>query len=133
MRRWQQANPERVREVRRRNNARPERKARTRDAYLKRTYGITQVDYDRMLEAQGGGCAICGRRPRPDISLHVDHDHHTSQIRGLTCFLCNNALGDMEEDSRRFARAADYLDQHDPEVQRLAELTRARLYALVGR
>jgi len=133
VRRWQQANADRVNEVHRRNNARPERKAANRTGYLRRTYGITQAEYDAMLEAQGGGCAICGRPPRPDISLHVDHDHKTGEIRGLTCFPCNNSLGLMQEEPERFAKAADYLDQHDSEVQRLAEITRTRVYALVGR
>ena len=86
-----------------------------------------------MLEQQGGVCAICGRPPRPDISFHVDHDHATGQIRGLTCFPCNNALGLMQEDHERFARAAAYLDEHDPEVQELAARIRRRTYALVGR
>ena len=47
---------------------------------------------------RAGGCAICGREPRPDISLHLDHDHETGQLRGILCFRCNNALGDFDDD-----------------------------------
>ena len=104
-----------------------------RELHLKRTFGISQADDDAMLEAQGGGCGICGRPPRPDISLHVDPHHEAGTIRGLTCFPCNNALGLMQEDHQRFARAAVYLDEHGPEVRRQAERIRERAYALVGR
>ena len=60
-----------------------------RKSHLKRTYGLTVEEYDAMLAAQGGGCAICGRPPRADISLHVDHDHNTGAVRGILCFRCN--------------------------------------------
>ena len=55
--------------------------------------GVTDADYTRMLEAQGGGCAICGNPPK-SRRLHVDHDHRTGQVRGLLCFRCNRALPD---------------------------------------
>ena len=59
--------------------------------------------YDSMLESQGGGCFISGRRPRDDISRHVDHDHSTGRVRGILCFCCNNALADRR--GRRGGRA----------------------------
>ena len=31
-----------------------------REGNLRKTYGIGHADYERMLEEQGGGCAICG-------------------------------------------------------------------------
>lgn len=59
-------------------------------AYRSRT-GITEADYNAMLAAQGGGCAICGNPPKTR-RLHVDHDHKTGRVRGLLCFRCNRAL-----------------------------------------
>ena len=53
--------------------------------------GVTDADYARMLEAQGGGCAICGTPPK-SRRLHVDHDHKTGNVRGLLCYRCNRAL-----------------------------------------
>jgi hypothetical protein len=39
----------------------------------------------------------------------VDHDHGTSEIRGLLCVRCNNALGLSREDPDLLKRAARYL------------------------
>lgn len=76
-------------------------------------FGCTDADYDRMLEAQGGGCAICQRKPRRK-RLCWDHEHRTGLVRGLLCDDCNyNLLGKFHEDARLFTRAAGYLD-HPP-------------------
>lgn len=81
-----------------------------------------------MLEGQGGGCCICGRLPREDISLHVDHDHSTGEVRGILCFCCNNALADFQEDRLLFRKAADYLDRQDHREE--IELARRRALRL---
>jgi hypothetical protein len=111
VKRWQEANPERLKAYRREYRRRPERKAADRDYHLKRTYGITLEQYEQMLAAQGGVCAIC-KEPRPEErTLHVDHDPETGVIRGLLCFRCNNALGDLRETYELAQAAADYLDR----------------------
>jgi hypothetical protein len=93
---------------------------------------MTIEQYDAMLEAQGGGCFICGRPPRDDISLHVDHDHSTGKIRGILCFCCNNALADFQEDPSLLRKAVEYLSSHDAEVAEQVELARRRARSLVG-
>lgn len=61
--------------------------------------GVNGVDYDAMLAAQGGVCAICGRaemrvsKHGTPFTLPVDHDHATGKVRGLLCSNCNAALG----------------------------------------
>lgn len=81
-----------------------------RDAYLRRTYGVTEAEYQRVLEHQGGRCAICRRKPAPGKNLHVDHDHRTGVIRGLLCLTCNHdLLGRRDKDPGLFERAAAYL------------------------
>ena len=129
-RKWAQDNPERVaaRTQRYRDDGRRQRNDRR--YHLKRRYGLTVEQYDEMLAAQGGVCAICGRPPRDDISLHVDHDHETGRVRGLTCFRCNNALGDFNDDPRLLERAAAYLDDHDPVAMELRALAKQRAHAL---
>ena len=129
-RRWQAANPERVAENLRRYQESGRKAAADRRSHLKRKFGLTVEQYDEMLAAQGGGCAICGRPPRDDISLHVDHDHDTGQVRGLVCFRCNNALGDFNESQALLVSAAEYLDRHDPESRELTSLAKQRAHAV---
>jgi hypothetical protein len=94
MRRWRALHPDRAKSA-----ARSRYLSRLKEyhAYhLKATYGITPEQYDEMLSAQGGTCAICAAPPRPSRRLAVDHDHQTGKIRGLLCGLCNVSLGRYE-------------------------------------
>ena len=129
-RRWREENPNLYREAQERFRASGGKAIADRRSHLKRKHGITLQDYERMLADQTGTCAICGRAPRSDISLHVDHDHETGRIRGLLCFKCNNALGDFEDHPEWLDRAASYLSR-DPELEplirnRVAELVASR-------
>lgn len=85
---------------------------RSRADKLNRAFGITPDEFDRLLEAQAGKCAICGTSsPGGRWSrFSVDHDHETGRVRGLLCLRCNRALGLMDDDPRRLQRAANYLD-----------------------
>ena len=133
VRKWQSENRERVAEWHRLYAESGRKSASSRRYHLRKKFGLTVEHYDEMLAAQGGGCAICGRPPREDISLHVDHDHQTGQVRGLTCFRCNNVLGDFNENQALLERAAAYLDRHDPEATGMRQLAKHRARALVTR
>jgi len=77
-------------------------------------YAMTPADFDAMLAAQGGGCAICGS-PLPGghyKSLLVDHSHSTGKVRGLLCDSCNMGLGCFKDERSLLRLAADYLDSH---------------------
>ena len=113
VKRWQQENADRLNEYRRLRREDPAVKRRERDTRLRRVYGIGVDDYDRMLEAQDGGCAICSRPPREDISLHVDHEPVSGGVRALLCFKCNNLLGDVGDDAWLLRAAAEYLEAHE--------------------
>lgn len=80
---------------------------------LRKQYGITVEQYDAMLAAQGGGCAICGDPPdgvgRAGVRLHVDHCHATNRVRGLLCNSCNNGLGRFRDRPELLRAAAAYL------------------------
>lgn len=54
----------------------------TRNYHLKRRYGITEDDRERMLAQQGGLCAICRAVP----GAFVDHSHLTGEVGGILCF-----------------------------------------------
>jgi hypothetical protein len=104
VKRWQQDNPERLREYRLKN--REKRALQMRGLHLRRTFGMTIEEYGELLAAQGGGCAICGDEPINDQSLHIDHDHDV--VRGILCVRCNNGLGQFKEDPDLLIRAAEY-------------------------
>lgn len=83
-----------------------------RDEALRANYGITLLDYELMLEAQGGRCAVCGLRPeQSQRALAVDHCHRTRMIRGILCQLCNTGLGSFRDEPERLRRAAEYLER----------------------
>jgi hypothetical protein len=60
-----------------------------------------------MIEAQGGTCAVCSGKPE-----HVDHDHETGKVRGILCFLCNQALGNARDDIDVLNGLVAYLRLH---------------------
>ena len=85
---------------------------------LTRNYNITPEEYEQMLEAQGGQCAICnGSNDSKKKRLAVDHDHACcpesgkscgSCIRGLLCDDCN--IGKFKEDPELLRAAANYFE-----------------------
>lgn len=89
---------------------RPCTSAYNHEVLLKRTFGITVEEYERLLAVQDGRCAICERRPRKR-RLAVDHDHDTGEVRGLLCTRCNHKLlGAAYESAPVLRRAARYLE-----------------------
>lgn len=75
---------------------------------LRKTFGLPPEEYDRMLTAQAGICAICSAKPNGK-RLSVDHDHSTGRVRGLLCGLCNFALGAFRDNPDTMAAAIRYL------------------------
>jgi hypothetical protein len=90
-----------------------------RKNHLKTLYGITLEEYDRLLQEQGGLCAIC-RQPETAqykgkvMPLHVDHDHATKKVRGLLCRSCNYALGNVRDSILILEAAIRYLLRRPP-------------------
>jgi hypothetical protein len=68
---------------------------------------MTLALYDRMLEQQGGRCAICRGKPsETDHELAVDHDHEEPpHVRGLLCTDCNKLAVHPE----KLRKALDYV------------------------
>jgi len=79
-------------------------------------YGITAQQYEAMLIAQGGVCAVCGQECSRG-HLSVDHDHACCSgpkscggcVRGLLCRACNRGLGNFEDNHETLVAAARYL------------------------
>ena len=70
----------------------------SRAVQLKKKYGLTEDDYERMLLAQHGRCAICGGEILSKRRLAVDHCHKSGRVRGLLCGPCNGFLGRINDD-----------------------------------
>lgn len=96
-----------------------ERKAK----HVEEFAGITEDEYQLLLESQGGVCYVCGRPPGR-IRLAIDHDHAMARehcthdpdkkackrcIRGLLDKGCNRFMGRLWDDPMRFDRGAEYL------------------------
>lgn len=77
-----------------------------------RTYGITKVQFDKLLEKQSGLCDLCELLLPSDVSkIHIDHCHKQNYVRALLCGRCNNGLGYVEDD-KFLARAIRYIEKH---------------------
>lgn len=88
------------------NKAHPDRfQATSARSYRKRTYGLSQEQYEALMARQGDQCGICGAPNR----LKIDHDHVTGGIRGLLCNRCNTALGMLGDTPEAIERVLVYL------------------------
>lgn len=81
-----------------------------RRARLRHRYGIEADEYDALLLAQGGCCAICGAKPGAR-SLDVDHEHEGDKVRGLLCRNCNHLIGKCRESTTVLRKAIEYLER----------------------
>jgi hypothetical protein len=88
----------------------------TRKQMLLRLYGISDEDYQSLLESQHNKCAICATAA-PDLNkehrkyFSVDHDHNTGKIRGLLCNQCNLGIGCLNDDPELLRKATSYLTE----------------------
>lgn len=83
-----------------------------REAYLIRTYGITEEQYLSLLQKQSSRCAVCSKSPEKEgKNLAVDHNHITGEIRGLLCTWCNHRIVGRHRDPTLLRRVADYISQ----------------------
>ncbi len=89
-----------------------ERKRRARRSahnhHLRSSYGITYEEYETLLAAQEGVCAICGGGTSKR-HFAVDHNHRTGQVRGLLCARCNTGLARFMDSQENVERALGHL------------------------
>lgn len=121
---WKSANPDRVKLSNQQRGTQWTIAARSKyalserekhDSYLWRSYGITLDQYEEMLKAQNGVCAICKDECNRKTTkrLCVDHDHITGVVRGLLCFQCNVGVGKFKDSPAIMTVAAQYMVQHE--------------------
>jgi len=83
------------------------------ELHMKRAYGLDFKDYEKMLEAQNGVCAICSSPPPNNrkTRLAIDHCHKTGKVRGLLCDKCNRSIGLLKDDVNILTKAIEYLNK----------------------
>jgi hypothetical protein len=76
-------------------------------------YGLTPEDYDALVAAQNGCCAICGiGKEHTRYGLVIDHCHTTGKIRGLLCDNCNRGIGLFKDNTISLKSAINYLERN---------------------
>lgn len=74
-----------------------------------RVFKFSAEQFDALLVAQNGMCAICETAFSAKTKANVDHDHKTGRIRGLLCFRCNVVLGHVKDSVTILEKLAAYL------------------------
>ena len=93
-----------------------------RDRHLRRNYGITLAEFNRMVLKQGSKCACCGTSEPGGKHNQwcVDHDHITGAVRELLCKDCNIVLGLVEDSPEHLQRLTEYVIKHAKANERRA-------------
>ena len=78
-----------------------------RNAQLKRLYGISLVEYEKMRSDQGDLCKFCSESLNK--TAVVDHNHSTGTVRGIIHQRCNIILGFFEMHGHLFTKIGPYL------------------------
>lgn len=109
------ANPEPTKaRSRKRASEHPEK---IRDGKLRQTYNLSLIEWNTKFEEQDGKCAIC-KKPESTVwkgkvvNLAVDHNHETSNNRGLLCTKCNRALGLVNENIDTLLEMIEYISKY---------------------
>ena len=95
--------------------------AKKSEDHLKFKYGLTEEEYQSILEAQDGCCSICLKHHTESTKrLAVDHIHDSnasgvdynrgvpSAVRGLLCDKCNRGIGMLGDSIDNILRLLAY-------------------------
>jgi hypothetical protein len=111
IRSWKKKYPDRIKELNKKSLQKVPKEIQ-QDRYLKKTYGITLEQYNKLLVEQNYSCYICQKSITEfKKRLAVDHNHKTGEIRGLLCMWCNKALGLFHDKIGHFYRASLHLQR----------------------
>lgn len=87
----------------------------------KKSYGLSQEDYDLVLKEQNYRCKICSvstqaleeKYPRTyHKKLVVDHCHSSGNVRALLCHHCNLFVGYLESKEHVLSEAVKYINEY---------------------
>lgn len=88
-----------------------------KDKHRRYKYGLTDLQFQSLLNSQGGVCAVCSLPITGRLS--VDHDHKCCPgsktcgecVRGILHHTCNAALGSFYDSPEVLRKAAVYLER----------------------
>ncbi len=103
--------------IKKRNSDYIERSKVRISQYRRKTkYGLSEEDYQQLLEDCKGVCSICHQQEtiknaQGEIKkLAIDHCHMTNKVRGLLCDRCNVGLGCFKDSIKFLQNAINYLE-----------------------
>lgn len=85
---------------------------KARENHYQRRYGISVEQKTALWEKQDKKCAVCDRDLPTFSSAQLDHDHSTGENRGILCWKCNSALGNVDDSISRLKKLISYLRKH---------------------
>ena len=120
-RRWKKENKElcRIKSIEWANTHKEQRKLTLRKFQLKKFYGLSIDQFQKMLSNQNNCCALCSNEFKSDSDTSVDHNHTTGNVRQLLCKKCNFGIGMFNEDVSLLSKAINYINKWD--VNKLVE------------
>jgi Recombination endonuclease VII len=79
---------------------------RRRFLHIKTAYGISEPQFNILIEKQKNRCPVCLRSFDEVKKICVDHCHNAGHVRGLLCGNCNTAEGLLRtiEDAKRMVK-----------------------------
>lgn len=84
------------------------RSRKGQDGVLRRKFGISLEDKERMYENQKGLCKLC-EEPIP-FNAPIDHCHKTKKIRGMVHQKCNVFIGLAESYPKMLQNLSKFLE-----------------------
>jgi len=82
----------------------------SRDMALRRMYGTSLEEFNKLLFNQNNCCKICNKEYTENKKFVIDHCHNTGKIRGILCNECNAAIGRLLDNSNLLKLAKEYLE-----------------------
>jgi hypothetical protein len=82
-----------------------------RDGRLKRQFGISLEQFEKIFDAQGQKCLICKTSKFTRHGPVVDHCHIAGHVRGILCHRCNIMIGLARNSPEVMVSAAKYLSK----------------------
>lgn len=109
------ANPEAVREYKRRRASEVKGTDRAIRSAMRRSARSLNLDPFLVLERYdvvGNVCEACGEGPKGTrVRVSIDHRHSDGQFRGLLCNNCNLALGHLEDSPEKIRHLLSYVER----------------------